>query len=59
MKQLEQWQFDSIKDCLKMAKMDLLGQRYTDTPEELARKELQRQSYTTRFIDKCLKFFEK
>lgn len=56
---MEQWQLDEIKNCLQIARADLLKQTALDTADELAVKELQNQSATTRYIDKCLKFFEK
>lgn len=56
---MEQWQLDEIKNCLQMARADLLYQYPSDSSDELALKEIKYQSATTRYIDKCLKFFDK
>lgn len=56
---IESWQLDEIKNCLQMARATLLKQTALDTADELVVKEIQNQSATTRYIDKCLKFLEK
>lgn len=54
---MEKWKLDEIKNCLQMARADLLYQLPSDSPDELVVKEIKYQSATTRYIDKCLKFF--